>query len=406
MFRKSFACHFRSFASSSGSFRLRQRRFWASTSHDGTEHLSEEHRLAQKLIHNQSLPEGSYRQLDFISASRLIRVFKNRTDPTSVNLAIRLWERLQRESFLTKDENFDESRVIDETDLIALVSNWRLACKKGEPVMSPNALMQKMQNLSQQFPQFSHPVKVFSMIMDVALHTVRASQSPDEASLMAEEFLEFIEDTDDNSLGQSLRPNVYIYSQALKAHAESGRPDTPKKLDAVLEQMERNGVELTVVTFNILLRFYAGRGDAAQIEDLLDAMREKGLSPSRTSLAQAIYGYCHARKTDKAEALLNEMVQITPHNRTEERLIGECILNILFAYRRVIADKSTSGLDKVRAMGAAEDLVRRMEKFAMSGDDESSKFIVRKVLVTPFSWEAYNFLLLNRKNYWNNDGLL
>jgi pentatricopeptide repeat protein len=155
--------------------------------------------------------------------------------------------------------------------------------------------------------------------------------------------------------------------------------------------MRRNGVELTVITFNILLRFYATRGDAAQMDNLLEAMREKGLNPSRTSLAQAIYGYCHARKTGRAEALLNEMVQLTPENRVEERLIGECILNILFAYRRVIADKSASGLDKVRALGAAEDLVKRMEKFAMSGDDESSKFLIKQLLVVPFSLKAYIF---------------
>jgi len=109
------------------------------------------------------------------------------------------------------------------------------------------------------------------------------------------------------------------------------------------------------------LRYWGEKGSSDRIGEILEVMQREGIQHDVLSLAEASQGYARAGKIEKAEELLQQMIdQLERSDDRHRKAVGESILQILLAYRNS-ADLNHSFRDaKDTAIQRAESLTQKI----------------------------------------------
>ena len=142
-------------------------------------------------------------------------------------------------------------------------------------------------------------------------------------------------------------PNIYSYNILLKAWVESRLDEASDKVKSLLQEMKDvHDIELGLVSYKILLRFYSRLGDVDHVNIMLQEMHTKRLPIDVDCLTQALNCCCRAGQLDNAHTILNMMIHQHPNNAERTRAIQESIHHLVLAYRNrldaalLLAEKS------------------------------------------------------------------
>lgn len=274
----------------------------------------------------------------------------------AVNGSFDLMERLVREIAFLKNSK-QSNWLCNPRYYNPFFNKWKEAAVRGEKVISARDLVKKLQTMSTQLPEFNYNIMTVNMIMYVVIKQA----PPRRAPFVAESLLEFARNEATQMNSADLKPNAFTYSMLLKAWAESKLPEAPRRLEAIMIDM-RPDVAPNLVSYNILLRFFAGNGEVDKVEEILEAMEHEGIKPNTQSLSEAIYCYAKVRQTEKAEKLFQRVInEHTGGTSRELNFIGECVQNILLAYLRDASSYGTTKIRKKQAVACAEALVRKIK---------------------------------------------
>lgn len=332
---------------------------------------------AQSLLNKEEHPLGSFTQTQYDQAKRILDLFKGQkvSDLDSVKLSIGLLERLVTEVANEKDDDDDDGNkecwFTEPRYYTPLVALWRDAAKRGLRVIAPTVLMQKLTNMSKQYPAFRYNVFTISVIMDVA---IKQAPHPTMAPAIAEELLQFTKNEAARTQDVDLRPNLFLYNQVLQAWAASGLPAASERISHLVEEMG----EKDIVSYTILLRFWAERGLVNKVGATLDTMTKEGIEPDVLSLSQASQGFAKGFKMDEAERLLEQLID--KHERSNVRHVKafeESVLHIMLAYRNIASSDRSSNDEKETALQKAESLLQRLDESTILDGNRRGKFIMQ-----------------------------
>jgi pentatricopeptide repeat protein len=169
------------------------------------------------------------------------------------------------------------------------------------------------------------------------------------------------------------KPNVIAYSSIINCWSKSGSKDASNHVEKLSGRMEFNGIKPNMITYTSCLATYA-RSDsetgAKKASDLLTRMKkmyrdtgDESLKPTIVSYFSVIDGWARSDSKDagvEAEQLLREVEDLYRGGDLGMKPdVG--------VYARVIAAHSKSR--KKGSDGKAIGLLRRMQKFALTGDE-------------------------------------
>jgi pentatricopeptide repeat protein len=224
-------------------------------------------------------------------------------------------------------------------------------------VLSPKALVDKLQDMSKKLPEFRISAITMGMVLDVMIKTTDRKQAP----FLAEEFLRFLES--ESTTYRDLKPHVYIYTQVINAWVKSGFPEAESKITSLRRRMEDAGVSPTMVTYNTLLRFYGTQANASMITQLLEEMQKaKNVTPDLVTYNEAVYGYARAEDMENAQRIFERMLGLKERDGVKKGdILGEAAQQILLAYRNMVesASSRSNRSNIITAMGKAEDFFKK-----------------------------------------------
>jgi hypothetical protein len=286
------------------------------------------------------------------------------TDVRAINAAFAVLERLIREITFTKSASQNLLYAFrDVTQFRMLMNFWKNAALAEEQVLPAIEMIKKVQWMTSELPSESNNVIVFdklvlNMIMQVLLKQVPKYHAP----FVAESLMDFVYFTIEQTNNADLEPDIFIYGQIMNAWINSGRPETPLKLDEVVNDMRRHDVPLNMVIYGILIRYWAGKGALTRISFLFEEMIAEGLDPDISCLGQALYGYTRAMQPLPAIEILEKMYEKLKFQKVKESAqdrvtITASTLNILDSFKRLII----RGNDPSTNITRAEEVVRKFE---------------------------------------------
>lgn len=353
-----------------------------------SDYLHRHNKQRARVLLEQSLhPPGSFTSSLFQSAVRILDSFqRNRqADTETVNLSFELLERLVIEMSVTNITVDSQAKhmLCEPRFYNELLKVWREAAKRGQKVFSPEHVMNKFQTMARKHPDFRYDLATMGMILDVAMKQAYRYEAP----LVGKAMLDAIKKEAALTRNADLRPNVFLYNQVLQAWAKSNLTESPQNMDKLIQEMRAEGVAPNVVSYNILIRYWAGKGAMDRVETIMETMEAEGVKRDVLTLSQALYGYAKVGKMKEAEALLKLMIaQRQPSNLEHSRLVAEATQDFLYAYREVVDSDFATPKDKDRAVQSAENLLREIADGVVLNYKNTSKFCKRA--------KTYDYLLL------------
>ncbi|MCD7453461.1 hypothetical protein HAX54_021002 [Datura stramonium] len=82
------------------------------------------------------------------------------------------------------------------------------------------------------------------------------------------------------------------------------------KAELFVEEIEKMGLELSIVTYHSLINGYVEKKDLKGVERVLRVIDEKGMSRNRITFTLLIKGYCRLCKMEEAEKVFREMKEV------------------------------------------------------------------------------------------------
>ncbi|TKY53653.1 Pentatricopeptide repeat-containing protein [Spatholobus suberectus] len=142
-----------------------------------------------------------------------------------------------------------------------------------------------------------------------------------------------------------VRPNVFTYNTLLNACVV--RKDR-KGVDEVLGLMEKEGVVASLVTYSVLIEWYASCGRIGEAEKVFEEMRERNVEMDVYIYTSMISWNCRAGNVRRASALFDEMIWrgIVPNAHTFGALIsGVCKAGQMEAAEILLEEMQSKGVD-------------------------------------------------------------
>jgi pentatricopeptide repeat protein len=229
-------------------------------------------------------------------------------------------------------------------------------------------VLQKLQYMSKILPPTIFKVNIITITM--VLQVITKQVRRDEAPMICEKVLQMMSQrlqqqkeianaaqyTSSVRLQRELKlyeTNMYSYNLLIKAWAESRLDNAYSKIESIIQEINDNpDLELGLVTYKILLRFYSRMGDVENVNHTLQQMHLKKLPIDVDCLTQALNCCCRAGQLDNAHTILNMIIHQHPHNAERTKAVQESIHYLVAAYR--------NRLDKAFA-----------EQIQKAGDDDS-----------------------------------
>ena len=219
-----------------------------------------------------------------------------------------------------------------------------------------------LQVLIKQLPKRHAPLAIESLMkavdesMDVGTTTSSDDDNTDDAKTnVTKHDTHPSNHNNRNTIHNDLQPDSVLYMQLLHAWMDSELPETPSKIDAILDDMKIRDIPLDNAIYSILIRYWGNQGSLTRIRAVLERMEYEHVIPNVATLGQVIYGYTRSMQPLQAVSLLEQMHAQTTGSSQDVVTITACTLNILDAFKRLIV----RGNDVNRNVIRAEDVVRR-----------------------------------------------
>jgi pentatricopeptide repeat protein len=321
----------------------------------------------RELLNN---PPGTFTPDMMDAGKRFLDLLEDFPDAETVNTSIRLWERLVLEISLLSEDDSSLSMLcnphfFNET----ILKKWRKTAQGGGKVIAPLDVVRIFHSVQKQVSQFRCDMATYGIILDVLIRTTE----PEKAPKLAEDLLESVhketeKSSDPDETFDSSRPNVYLYSQVVQAYILSGRKDAPIKIELLLDRMRKQAPP-DEITYNMVIRYYAGRGLAERMQNTLETMSQENIKASVLTLSQAIHGYVKADQLKKAEDLFEQMLVIyNRKSRNHQKSVGESAHSLLVGYRYQIESETADDKEKETAFVRAQALIRNIRENAVLGE--------------------------------------
>jgi pentatricopeptide repeat protein len=304
------------------------------------------------------------------AGKRFLDLLEETPDSETINTSIHLWERLVLElSLLSENESrlsmLCNSRFFNET----ILKKWSKTAKGGGKVIAPLDVVQILHSLQKQVSLFRCDMATYGIILDVLIRTTEPGRTPQLAENLLESIQKKAESSSDpDEAPESSQPNVYLHSQLVQAYVQSGRKDVPEKVELLLDRMRKQAPP-DEITYNMVLRYYAGRGLVDQMQNTLDSMSQDNVKASVLTLSQAIHGYVKADQLKKAEDLFTQMLAIyNKKSRHHQKHLGEAAHSLLVGYRFQMKSENADDEEKQSAFVQAEALIRNIRENSGLGE--------------------------------------
>jgi hypothetical protein len=295
---------------------------------------------------------------------------RDRNDFISIHLSIALLERSVHEATATtttspvnpkkKPALHPILRTIlrDTRDfLIPILDNWKEAtirqneqAAKMRPVvvtlLPPRDMLQKLSTLARASSAFQYNPKAYGIIMQVAVQLAEPSKAP----MVAQQLLMALREEAFTSKEFSLLPDTVMFNMLIHAWAESKLPGARIRMEEIIfHTMPKYHVRRNVVSYNILLRYYAANvnNDATgqqemehKINRIVQVMKHEKIKPSVATYAQMIHGYARMRllyPTEQSFLAMEEKIGPNPED-IQVQMLAEAAHSILTMYRDMVDD--------------------------------------------------------------------
>jgi pentatricopeptide repeat protein len=128
------------------------------------------------------------------------------------------------------------------------------------------------------------------------------------------------------------------FLKVLQAWSKSGHGEAAKRIHALLLDLKQNRIRKNTITYNILLRYFAGRGDCTRLSVIWNEMLKlQDFVIDLSHRSQMVYGYAKSGNTDQAETFLDQMMESKKHKDAQDAiLLIESIHVLLKAYRKIL----------------------------------------------------------------------
>ena len=291
----------------------------------------------------------------------------------AINAAFAIIERLIREISYTNTYTQNVHYILDNAVQFRLLMNyWKSSALLGGHVLPAVEMVKKIQWMIielQSLPSKQSHIKLDKRILSMLLQVMIKQLPKKVAPLVAESFMDVIYETidstatddDDDDSHNELHPDSIIYVHILNAWMDSDLPQTPSKIDDVLDDMKIRSVPLDNAIYSILIRYWGNKGSLTRIRAILERMEYENVTPNVACLGQAIYGYTRSMQPLQAVQLLEQMFAKSTGAAQDIGTITGCTLNVLDAFKRLVI----RGNDVNRNVIRAEDIVRRYESNSM-----------------------------------------
>jgi pentatricopeptide repeat protein len=329
-----------------------------------------------ELLDERRHPHGSFSPEQFTDANDLLVAALNLrnsdNNATTANACLHLIERMVTEKTLANHPALKSLTFFGHPDTLnAYVKNWfdtaiaAAAQRKtvveppGFQWMSAHQLYQKLQSMSARLPEFRYDTTTLGMILNVAIHE-QQQQDPTKAPAVAEQLLDDMMKHKQQLQSFTLKLDAVLFTQVIKAWADSRLPEAPDRMELLLQRMWTEGVAPDLVSYTILVRVYANMGAVKKMEAVLESMKQQGLEPDSVCLISLLYCYAKAGQFQWAENVLEYMMSIGKDNHNYRHLIGEGVQHILTAYRQKIAAEKGSRNKQMQALNGAVTFYQAM----------------------------------------------
>lgn len=312
----------------------------------------------------KELLEKKYGQFwieEYEKSRKTMRIFTNpHTDPEIIQLGFELLWRTMQESNVQQIKPKWMREANEHTFVVPFLENYRsIALSTTHPktlFLQPMQLILKMNDMTILQKNFRFRNASYGILMDVII----GKQTKQHAPYAAEKALQFFKHQAIKLKRPFLTPDVHRYTKTMQAWAVSGNAEAADKMQDLWNLMNQEKKYPNTVTYNILIRYYGGKGQDDQLDNILADMEKKQQQqeqqnsqdeeddakktreiayPDEITYSQAIYGYLMAKRYKTAEELMEKLLQL--EDVQNPRMISDSARLLLSAYQRQLVDDKT-----------------------------------------------------------------
>jgi pentatricopeptide repeat protein len=299
---------------------------------------------------------------EYEKSRKTLRIFTNpHMDPEIIELGFELLWRTMQESNVQELKPKWMREANEHTFVVPFLENYRsIALSPTHPqhlFLQPMQLILKMNDMTLLQKNFRFRNASYGILMDVII----GKQTKQHAPYAAEKALQFFKQQAIKLQRPFMTPDVHRYTKTMQAWAVSGNPEAAEKMQDLWNLMNQEKKYPNTVTYNILIRYYGGRGQDDQLDNILEEMERKQRQqeqkeneddeedesknkreiayPDEITYSQAIYGYIMAKRYNTAEGLMEKLLQLEEVQNTS--MISDSARLLLNAYLRQIMDAIT-----------------------------------------------------------------
>jgi hypothetical protein len=305
----------------------------------------------RKLAEMTCLKKGEFTIAHIRSSKNLVSGILKRgdTDDESINMMIDVLQKLVEETTLHKNEDRKRFKwVLDKRYFNPVLSIWKRAAMKGRNVYSPEMVFKKLKSMAELQPDFRYDIMTLGIVTYVMINKAEQMEAP----LVAQKCLELVRK-------EGLKPDSFLYSQLLQAWCSSLHPNAGDEIEAVVRNMNDEGIPISQVCWNIILKFWAQVDRFDKVQEIWNKMAAAAAKPSLWSHNRAAHAYSKIGNIVMAEVLLKQICESKEANNPEH---GEIVYNtlqaILMAYRRIIDNPEVDRSERKKAVEAADSIFR------------------------------------------------
>jgi hypothetical protein len=261
----------------------------------------------------------------------------------------------------------------------SILQTWKRAIQKQQYAISPEQLFSKLLDWAKNIPSFTYDVTTMQLILEALAiqHRDHPPPNPSSTPLVAEKIIQ----------QSGIVPNVAIYGILLELWASSSSSssslvgeEAPHKIETIVTSMKEQRITPDAKCYQTLLQFWGNRMSLGcttrRIEDIVDSMLEDHAAAEDVkTLSVAIGSLLSLGNMEQAEQILERMMQMTPKDDWESKMVTQSICELMKTYRRNL--ESGNEDDRESVTEKAMTLFHTVEKRRFRGDDLEMNSVCR-----------------------------
>lgn len=270
----------------------------------------------KELLDTAQIPVGSFTTDTWSNTRKLLEWWIRLETPGAIKTALQLLERsvAEQQHAVQNNNQGDAGNWITNKKLLdRLVRGWKSCVEQEKQVIPAIALVARLLKLSHRLADFPLDIKMFSLILGVAVEQASPEQVLATTELLMNALTESVAKGNTN-----MQPNIVVWNQVLKACKKSSRPAAAKQADDVLQIMRDAGIAPDRLTFDSVIYTHAVAGNTTRAEELLQQMMAENqdgnerAKPGVISCNMVLLSYLKSREggtAKRAEEFLDLMHQ-------------------------------------------------------------------------------------------------